>query len=235
MVEHGCRAIEEIRVGDTVLTRDEYDPTAAPVRGQVTGLLQSMAPILEVRAGGQVLLSSGPHPLWVRGKGWTAAAALCEGDELGCEAGWVRCAGVVDTGRSEPVYNLEVEGGHTYFAGDPVTWGFALWAHNGCNLNSNTATSNFGIYEIKVNNNLHKIGKADLNRVTQSSGQPTRLHQQVRKLETKHGKGNVEGKVVQDLGMTTTQEAKQAETTALQAYYDKTGNIPIGNQNSFRP
>jgi hypothetical protein len=57
----------------------------------------------------------------------------------------------------------------------------------------------------------------------------------VRKLETKHGKGNVEGKVVQDLGMTTTQEAKQAETTALQAYYDKTGNIPIGNQNSFRP
>src|SRR5205823_4209427 len=31
------------------------------------------------------------------------------------------------------VYNLEVAEGHTYFAGDPVLWGFALWAHDaGC-------------------------------------------------------------------------------------------------------
>jgi len=105
------------------------------------------------------------------------------------------------------------------------------------NLNSNGATSNYGIYEIKVNGNLQdgKIGKADLNRVTQSSGLPTRLHQQVRKLEEIHGKGNVEGKVVEDLGQTTTAQAKAAETSRLQKNYDETGTVPEGNKKSFKP
>ncbi len=48
--------------------------------------------------------------------------------------------------------------------------------------NANHAVSHFGIYEIKVNGETYKFGKADLDRVTQSSGLPTRLHQQVRRL-----------------------------------------------------
>jgi len=60
-------------------------------------------------------------------------------------------------------------------------WG---WAH----LNTNNATGNFGVYEIKVDGDLYKLGKADLDRVTQSSGLPTRVHQQVRKLQEVHGK-----------------------------------------------
>jgi hypothetical protein len=36
----------------------------------------------------------------------------------------------VNTGAAETVYNFEIEGDHTYFVGDPVTWGFSLWAHN---------------------------------------------------------------------------------------------------------
>lgn len=103
------------------------------------------------------------------------------------------------------------------------------------NLNNNAATSRFGVYEIEVADDLHKIGKADLNRVTQSSGLPTRLHQQVRKLEQSAGKGNVVGTVVEDLGETTSAQAKAAETARLQAYYEKTGKIPPGNQRSFKP
>lgn len=104
-----------------------------------------------------------------------------------------------------------------------------------CNLNSNTATSKFGIYEIEVNGDLHKIGKADLNRTTISSGLPTRLHQQVRKLEKIYGKGNVVGRVVDDLGETTTAKAKAAETARIQAVFDKTKTVPPGNQKSFKP
>ncbi|MFN9412851.1 MAG: hypothetical protein ACK57V_10835 [Pirellula sp.] len=42
-------------------------------------------------------------------------------------------------------------------------------APKGPNLNLDDAVSRFGLYEIKVNGALHKIGKADLNRITQSS------------------------------------------------------------------
>jgi RHS repeat-associated protein len=108
-------------------------------------------------------------------------------------------------------------------------------AASGANLNANTATSNFGLYEIEVGGSLHKIGKADLGRVTQSSGLPTRLHQQVRKLEQVHGKGNVVGQVVQDLGQTTTAAAKAAETARLKAHHKATGVVPPGNQKSFKP
>jgi hypothetical protein len=103
------------------------------------------------------------------------------------------------------------------------------------NLNSNDAVSDFGIYEVEVNGTLNKVGKADLNRVTQSSGLPTRLHQQVRKLEKQHGIGNVRGEVVEELGSTTTRAAKAAETARLQRIYDKTGAVPKGNEKSFKP
>ena len=105
----------------------------------------------------------------------------------------------------------------------------------GINLNSNLARSRFGVYEIHVNGELDKIGKADLNRVTKSSGLPTRLHQQVRKLEKTFGRGNVTGRVVEDLGEATTLEAKKAETARLRAYHNSTGKVPRGNKKSFKP
>ena len=82
---------------------------------------------------------------------------------------------------------------------------------------------------------LYKVGKADLNRVTQISGQPTRLHQQVRKLEAQFGKGNVSGEVVEELGETTTAAAKAAETARLRDIVDATGKVPAGNVKSFKP
>ncbi len=90
------------------------------------------------------------------------------------------------------------------------------------------------MYEIKVNGALHKIGKADLNRITQSSGLPTRLHQQVRKLEKVFGKGNVIGKVVEDLGSVTTAAAKAAEHSRILKNFEETGFLLIGNWKSFK-
>lgn len=104
-----------------------------------------------------------------------------------------------------------------------------------CNLNSDTAKSNFGVYKIWINDVLHKIGKADLNRVTQSSGLPTRLHQQLRILGEKHGTESVRGEVVKELGEVTTKEAKGVETSMLQDVFDKTKTVPLGNQKSFKP
>ncbi|MBT1699246.1 hypothetical protein KK083_20280 [Fulvivirgaceae bacterium PWU4] len=91
------------------------------------------------------------------------------------------------------------------------------------------------MYKIKIDKELYKIGKADLNRTTASTGLPTRLHQQLRKLQALNAKKAVEGKVVKDLGNTTTKKAKKAETAELQKEFDKTGKVPDGNKKSFKP
>ena len=104
----------------------------------------------------------------------------------------------------------------------------------GLNKNSNSATGNYGVYEIKINDELYKIGKADLDRITKSSGLPTRLHQQDRKLAESFGRKNVDSRVV-DRGYQTTAKAKVAEDARIQKYYDETGKIPPGNEKSFKP
>jgi hypothetical protein len=155
------------------------------------------------------------------------------------EGALVEVAGARKVGHEQTVYNLEVEGFHSYFVGKN-----RAWVHNACptgggkggaHLNSNSATSEFGLYEIRVNDELHKVGKADLNRVTKSTGLPTRLHQQVRKLTEQYGEGTVKGQVVEKLGQTTTSGAKASEMARLRAIHDATGKVPLGNAKSFKP
>lgn len=103
------------------------------------------------------------------------------------------------------------------------------------NLNSTNAISNFGIYKIEIDGELYKYGKADLNRITQSSGLPTRLHQQVRNLSNKNPNSDVFGQIIQNLGMTTTKNAKSIEFGFINDYYNNTNVIPTGNAKSFFP
>jgi len=56
--------------------------------------------------------SSAPNQAEPEGK-WTPAAQLEPGDEIRTMDGWVTVERVVDTGRVETVYNLEIEGDHT--------------------------------------------------------------------------------------------------------------------------
>ena len=140
-------------------------------------LFQNYSPLLDLHVGGRVIRTTVEHPFWVIGKGWTAAQQVVPGDlVLGADNEQTPVTLVDGPEEPAPVYNLEIEGYHTYLVGSTL-WGFAAWAHNNelcaagkVHLNSNEAVSEFGIYEIKVNGELAKIGKADLNRVTQSSG-----------------------------------------------------------------
>ena len=65
---------------------------------------------------------------WVEGKRWVEARMLEAGDEVWAN-GDRRLRVVALRGLDEraTVYNLEVEGSHTYFAGDGEAW-----VHNGC-------------------------------------------------------------------------------------------------------
>jgi hypothetical protein len=233
----GDKLIEQFKVGDLILTAPEDDPQGALEVKPVEEVFVRTAPVVNLHVGGVIIRTTAEHPFWVRGKGWQPTAFLEIGDELRSRDGkWVTVQGVADSGEVTTVYNLRVAEHHTYFVG-ARDWGFSVWAHNtySGHLNSNGAKSEYGIYEIKIDGVLHKIGKADMSRVTLSSGLPTRLHQQVRKLRDKYGEDAVTGKVVQELGRTTTAKAKLVETARLQAYFDEMGIIPPGNLRSFRP
>jgi Pretoxin HINT domain len=129
LVPGGSRAIEDIRVGDLVLSRDEFD-----VRGEVRAkvveeVFERFSAVWELRAGGQVILTTGEHPFFRSGE-WVAAKDLQVGDKLTCQDGsTVTIEGLRQTDQWQPVYNLRIADYHTYFVGDD-SWGWAVWAHN---------------------------------------------------------------------------------------------------------
>ncbi|HWE35178.1 MAG TPA: polymorphic toxin-type HINT domain-containing protein [Isosphaeraceae bacterium] len=126
----GCTPIEELEEGDWVLALPEDDPAAVPVPRRVVNLFANFAPLLDLRVGGRVIRTTAEHPFWVRDKGWTDAQQLVPGVELlSADGRWVELEALEGPHAAAAVYNVEVEGYHTYFVGDPA-WGFAAWAHN---------------------------------------------------------------------------------------------------------
>jgi hypothetical protein len=246
---YGCRVggavhldLEEFgAVGPAqVLSIDPCPPIEdGPGRVVTATFAHSSADILDIHVEGlsDPIGTTANHPFWSESRqSFVAAGSLGAGEQLlladGSQAAVLSIAARTV---AEPVFNLEVDGEHAYYVSDA-----GVLVHNVCgpirvNLNANDAVSRFGVYVIKVNGFVHKFGKADLNRVTKSSGLPTRLHQQVRKLSKIFGKGNVSARVVDDLGDTTTQAAKSAEHARILEEFRKTGFVPLGNWKSFSP
>jgi len=77
--------------------------------------------------------------------------------------------------------------------------------------NKNEAKGNFCIYRLSIWESLYKFGKADTDRITQTSGEPTRIHQQKRELAKKHGDQAIDHDILFNLEGITTQIAKEIE------------------------
>ena len=124
--------IEELEVGDQVLSRDDrtgeqdYRPV---VRTMVTADQPLLAVELEDESGADETIEvTPPHPFQVEGRGWVSAGDLAPGDEvLDADGGLLQVDGVISTGRTTTVYNLEVAEYHTYFVGHG-----GAWVHNEC-------------------------------------------------------------------------------------------------------
>jgi RHS repeat-associated protein len=128
----GQRAIEDVRVGDLVLSRD--DKTGAfDYRPVVQLFVTPEKEVFELRladeTGTETILSVTPgHPFWVKDIGWVGAASLASGIEVAnSSGGWLRVTGATWHQRKATVFNFEVEGFHTYFVGEA-----AAWVHNAC-------------------------------------------------------------------------------------------------------
>ncbi len=128
----GSTPIDALVPGDVVLSRDEFDAGAPVAARRVVRAFARVSPVVEVLVEGRAVVTTGEHPFWVAGTGWTPAGALAAGDTLVSHDGQeLPVTAVRDAGRVESVYNVEVEHDHTYFVGD-AAWGFSLWAHNTC-------------------------------------------------------------------------------------------------------
>jgi hypothetical protein len=90
------------------------------------------APVVHLHVGGQVVRTTGEHPVYAFDRGWVPVVELSPGEWVLTAAGdWRAVEEVYATGQWEVVYNLRVADHHTYFVGD-YGWGWALWAHNTC-------------------------------------------------------------------------------------------------------
>ena len=128
LTPEGSRAIEELRVGDRVLSLAEDDPEGTPQPRRVVNVMANYAPLLKLVAGGRAIRTTAEHPFWVVGQGWRAAHQLVVGDVLmSHQKHPVAVEAIEGEQEAAAVYNVEVEGYHTYFVGSP---GWAVWAHN---------------------------------------------------------------------------------------------------------
>jgi hypothetical protein len=130
----GAKAIEELKSGDLVFSRDQHDPTGPIEAKLVEAVFTKPGEIWEVRISGQVIRTTGNHPFFKREAGWTNANELRIGDAvLGMDGQWMAVEEIIETLTRETVYNLRVADFHTYFVGCDE-WGFSVWAHNQCTL-----------------------------------------------------------------------------------------------------
>ncbi len=111
----GDRAIESIRSGDLVLVQDTrggalgYQPVVAVFHNPPNQTFR-------VDLGGEAVVATGIHRFWKAGKGWAMARDLKPGDVVRTLGG-VATVASVEPARVQPVFNLEVAEGWSYFVG----------------------------------------------------------------------------------------------------------------------
>jgi hypothetical protein len=111
------RPIESLKIGDLVLCQDTT--TGALVFQPVLRVFHNRpAPTLKVDLGhGGSIVATAIHRFWRTGKGWAMARELKPGDVVRTLGG-VATVARVTAAEVQPVYNLEVAEGHSFFVGD---------------------------------------------------------------------------------------------------------------------
>jgi hypothetical protein len=139
--KEGMKPIEEIRVGDWVLSYPEDQVPPLHIRKeheytyrQVTRtFVHEDKPICEVEVinfskGVEILKVTPDHPFYVKHIGWTPARELDFTCPLFAKSFGNMAVGKVSvTGERAHVYNLEVDEFHTYYVGQ-----LGVWVHNIC-------------------------------------------------------------------------------------------------------
>ena len=123
----GKKKIDHLRPGDWVISWDEEKGiiTEAPV---TEWYVRETASIINIFIGLEKISCTTDHPFWVEGKGWVLAFQLKRGMILRTHKGESVVIDQISL-RHEvtQVYNVEIDGLHTYFVSD-----FEILSHNMC-------------------------------------------------------------------------------------------------------
>jgi len=115
--DRGTTAIEQVQVGDLVLSQDPETGELA-YKPVLRTTVRPEGPLVRVRTvKGEVFETSGGHLFWVAGEGWVRARQLESGMELHGVGGTARVS-LTEDGPELETYNLIVADFHTYFVGD---------------------------------------------------------------------------------------------------------------------
>jgi hypothetical protein len=111
----GLHPIETLRIGDQVLTQN---PKTGALKYQavVTVFHNPPNPTLRLELDHDSIVVTGIHRLWKAGEGWVMARELKVGDTLRTLGGTVAIKSITEA-RKQPVYNLHVADGESFFVG----------------------------------------------------------------------------------------------------------------------
>gem|GEM_PF-2936576 len=125
--EDGEKPIEEVKVGDRVLAKD--DQTGEMAYKEVEWLFQrDVDKTYNITVGGEVITTTDEHPFWVMGKQWVKSKDLQIGDILTTSDGRELAVEQIEIKEEHrTVYNFKVKDFHTYFVSN-----LGIWTHNSC-------------------------------------------------------------------------------------------------------
>ena len=127
--EDGQEPIEEIKVGDKVLSEDETTGEVA-VKTVTETYINETDELIHICVNGETISATPTHPFYVDKLGWTLARSLRAGDVLVLSNGELVTVEWVQHEILESpikVYNFEVQDFHTYFVGE-----CGVLVHNWC-------------------------------------------------------------------------------------------------------
>lgn len=132
MTERGLAPIEAITVGTKILSRDQEGDVVdwKPVVRTFAHRERALVALTVGDEGSRETIEVTPgHRVYAEARGWVAVAELVPGQDALVDSRGVAIA--VDAAESiageQSVYNLEIEGFHTYFVGQ-----HSMWVHNDC-------------------------------------------------------------------------------------------------------
>ena len=111
----GQRSIEDIYEGEPVLTQNTTTG-ALGYRPVVVAFHNPPNATFRIDLGQETIIATGIHRFWKAGQGWVMARELKPGDRLRTIGG-ITLVEAVERYRVQPVFNLEVADGYSFFVG----------------------------------------------------------------------------------------------------------------------
>ena len=151
--EDGQEPIEEIEVGDKVLSENELTGEVA-VKTVTETYVNETDELVHIGVNGETISATPSHPFYVDKLGWTLARSLRAGDLLVLSNGervtveWVQHE-ILES--PIKVYNFEVQDFHTYFVGEN-----GVFVHNGCGDNQSV----YALYDENTNQ-IEYVGRTN--------------------------------------------------------------------------